>query len=98
MRKSHILFERIKKIKKGGRKGRMLKRIFGFFARIAKTTGNIFKSILGMVVYIAMIPVILQLLNSLTGTVTGTAGVLVSAILAIVPLLLIVKVLDYLEF
>jgi hypothetical protein len=38
------------------------------------------------------------LLNSLSGTVTGTAGVLVSAILAIVPLLLIVKVLDYLEF
>jgi uncharacterized membrane protein len=73
-------------------------RIFRFFARIAKTTGNIFKSILGMVVYIAMIPVILQLLNSLTGSVTGTAGVLVSAILAIVPLLLIVKVLDYLEF
>lgn len=66
--------------------------------RIAKGTKSIFRAVLGMVVYVAMIPVILQLLNSLTGQVSGTAGVLVSAIIAIVPLLLIMKVFDYLDF
>jgi len=69
-----------------------------FFVRIAKGTKSVFKAILGMVVYIAMIPVILQLLNSLVGSVSGTAGVLVSAIIAIVPLMLIIKVFDYLDF
>lgn len=56
------------------------------------------KSIISLCVYIAVIPLIVQLLGSLSTTLTGTAGTLVAAIIGLVPLILVVKVLDKLEF
>jgi len=52
------------------------------------------KSILGLCVYIAVIPMIMELLESLSTSLSGTAGALLSAIIGLIPLLLVVKVLD----
>jgi len=67
------------------------------FCRMMIFASNVFKSLIGLVVYVAMIPLIMEMLESLSSTLTGTAGVLLSAIISIVPLLLVVKVLDKLN-
>ena len=55
------------------------------------------KSIISLCVYIAVIPIINDLLSSLSTTLTGTAGTLLSAIIGLVPLILVMKVLDKLN-
>jgi len=72
---------------------------YGFFVvkvRIAEK-GFGLKGIISLVVYIMMIPIIQEMLESLSGSLTGTAGTLLSAVISIIPLVLVMKVLDKLN-
>jgi len=70
--------------------------VFVFGLRIAEK-GFGLKGIISLVVYIMMIPIIQEMLESLSGSLTGTAGTLLSAVISIIPLVLVMKVLDKLN-
>ena len=78
--------------------GRLQYRFAVVRVRIAERGGFGLKAIVSLVVYIMMIPIIQEMLESLSGSLTGTAGTLLSAIISIVPLILVMKVLDKLNF
>jgi len=63
-----------------------------------KVGGFDISSIIGLCVYIAVIPLIMTLLDDLSTSLTGTAGTLLASIIALVPLILVIKVLDKLNF
>ena len=72
---------------------------YGFFVVKVRIAENGFglKGIISLVVYIMMIPIIQEMLESLSGSLTGTAGTLLSAVISIIPLVLVMKVLDKLN-
>jgi len=76
--------------------GRLKYRVI-FRASIMKQKFFDFSAIISLAVYIAVIPLIMELLESLSNTLTGTAGLLLSAIIGLVPLILVIKVLDKLS-
>ena len=79
-------------------KGIIMSRTYGFKLWICNDKSVDFKAIIGVVVYIAMIPLITEMLSGLSDSLTGISGTLLSSIIALVPLLLVVKVLDKINF
>jgi len=51
-------------------------------------------SIISLVVYIALIPVIQELFTAMSSSFSGTAGTIISAVVGILPLMLIMKALE----
>jgi len=66
--------------------------------RVFNDEGVNFKSIIGVVVYIAVIPLITELLEGLSTSLSGTSATLLSSIIGLVPLILVMKVIDKLDF